>query len=73
MQCMTRSNDKATTANGWTAPGTSVTGRYNTPPLREDLVPRSRMAPEGKTEKKEKKKRIESTREEERNDENDEN
>ena len=21
-------------------------GRYNTPPLREDLVPRSRMAPE---------------------------
>ena len=23
-------------------------GRYNTPPLREDLVPRSRMAPEGK-------------------------
>ena len=27
-------------------------GRYNSPPLREDLVPRSRMAPEGKTEKK---------------------
>ena len=23
-------------------------GCYNTPPLREDLVPRSRMAPEGK-------------------------
>ena len=23
-------------------------GRYNTPPLREDLIPRSRMAPEGK-------------------------
>ena len=23
-------------------------GRHNTPPLREDLVPRSRMAPEGK-------------------------
>ena len=23
-------------------------GRYNTPPLQEDLVPRSRMAPEGK-------------------------
>ena len=23
-------------------------GHYNTPPLREDLVPRSRMAPEGK-------------------------
>ena len=26
----------------------SVSGRYNTPPLREDLVPRSRMAPEKK-------------------------
>ena len=24
----------------------SVSGRYNTPPLQEDLVPRSRMAPE---------------------------
>ena len=23
-------------------------GHYNTPPLREDLIPRSRMAPEGK-------------------------
>ena len=29
-------------------------GRHNTPPLREDLVPRSRMTPEGKTEEKEK-------------------
>ena len=27
-------------------------GRYNTPPLREDLVPRSRMAPEGKRKRK---------------------
>ena len=27
-------------------------GRYNTPPLRKDLVPRSRMAPEGQTEEK---------------------
>ena len=55
-------------------------GRYNTPPLQEDLVPRSRMAPErngrGREEVKqelEKKHIIESTREEERNDENDEN
>ena len=40
------SNDKATTVNNWKTPGTSVSGRYNTPPLREDLVPRSRMAPE---------------------------
>ena len=44
------SNDKATTANNWTTPGTSVSGRYNTPPLREDLVPSSRMAPEEQTE-----------------------
>ena len=41
------SNDNTTTANNCTTPGTSVSGRYNTPPLREDLVPRSRMAPEG--------------------------
>ena len=38
----------------WKASGAPVLGRYNTPPLREDLVPRSRMAPEGKTEQKEK-------------------
>ena len=30
----------------WTAPEAPVLGRYNTPPLREDIVPRSRMAPE---------------------------
>ena len=46
------SNDKATTANNWRTPGTSVLRRYNTPPLREDLVPRSRMAPEGKQKRK---------------------
>ena len=44
----TQMNDKATIANNWTTPGATVSGRYNTPPLREDLVPRSRMAPEGK-------------------------
>ena len=43
----TQAHDKATTANNWKTPGTSVSGRHNTPPLREDLVPRSRMAPEG--------------------------
>ena len=43
-----QANDMATTANNWTTTGTTVSGRYNTPPLREDLVPRSRMAPEGK-------------------------
>ena len=46
----TQAKDKATTANNWKTPGTSVSGHYNTPPLREDLVPRSRMAPEGKNE-----------------------
>ena len=30
----------------------SALGRHNTPPLREDLVPRSRMAPEGKRKRK---------------------
>ena len=43
----TQTNDKATTAKNWKTPGTSVSGRYNTPPLQEDLVPGSRMAPEG--------------------------
>ena len=51
-RCNTQTNDKATTANNWKTPGTSVSGRYNTPPLREDLVPRSRMAPEGKQKRK---------------------
>ena len=31
----------------WKASEALVLGRHNTPPLREDLVPRSRMAPEG--------------------------
>ena len=44
----TQAHDKATTANNWRTPGTTVSGRHNTPPLREDLVPRSIMAPEGK-------------------------
>ena len=47
-RCNTQAKDKATTANNWRTPGTSVSRRYNTPPLREDLVLRSRMAPEGK-------------------------
>ena len=46
------SKDKATTMNNWSTPGTSVSGRHNTPPLREDLVPRSRMAPEGQRKRK---------------------
>ena len=34
------------TQSSWKSSGASVSGRYNTPPLQEDLVPRSRMAPE---------------------------
>ena len=34
------------TQNSWKSSRASVSGRYNTPPLQEDLVPRSRMAPE---------------------------
>ena len=34
------------TRNSWKSSEASVSGRYNTPPLQEDLVPRSRMAPE---------------------------
>ena len=52
IRCNTQANDMATTTNNWTTPGTSVSGPYNTPPLREDLVPRSRMAPEGKRKRK---------------------
>ena len=50
----TQTNDKPTTANNWKTPGASVSGRYNTPPLREDLDPRSRMAPEKTEEEGEK-------------------
>ena len=54
IKCNTQANDKATIANNWTTSGATVSGHHNTPPLREDLVPRSRMAPEGKMEDKEK-------------------
>ena len=37
----------ATPVNYWKTPGAMVSGRHNTPPLQEDLVSRSRMAPEG--------------------------
>ena len=52
MKSNTQENDMATTANNWQTPGASVSGRHNTPPLQEDLVPRSRMAPEGKHKRK---------------------
>ena len=41
-----QANDKATTTNNWKTPGATVLGHYNTPPLQEDLIPRSEMAPE---------------------------
>ena len=43
-----QANDMEKTVNNWKTPSATVSGRHNTPPLREDLVPRSRMAPEGK-------------------------
>ena len=46
-RCNTQAKDKATTTNNWKTPGATVSGRHNTPPLREDLVPRSKIAPEG--------------------------
>ena len=45
-RCNTQANDMAKIANNWKTPGASVSGRHNTPPLQEDVVPRSRMAPE---------------------------
>ena len=42
----TQAHDKATTANNWKTPGTSVSGRHNTPPQQDDLVPRSRVTTE---------------------------
>ncbi|EMS48315.1 hypothetical protein TRIUR3_35094 [Triticum urartu] len=45
-RCYVQVNEKATTAKNWKTPGALVSGRYNTPPLQEDLFLRSRMAPE---------------------------
>ena len=47
IRCNTQANDTTTTTNNWKTPGATVSGHHNTPPLQEDLVPRSRMAPEG--------------------------
>ena len=52
LRCNTQANAMATPSNNSKTPGTTVSGRYNTPPLREDLVPRSRMTPEGKQNRK---------------------
>ena len=59
-KCNTQANDKATTANNWKTPGATVSGRYNTPPLQEDLFPRSRMAPERNGREREEVKQIAS-------------
>ena len=40
-KCNTQANDMAKTANNWMTPGASNPGRYNTPPLTRDLIPRS--------------------------------
>ena len=41
IKCNTQANDMEMTANNWQTPGASNPGRYNTPPLTRDLVPRS--------------------------------
>ena len=41
IKCNTQANDMEITANNWKTPGSSNPGRYNTPPLTRDLVPRS--------------------------------
>ena len=41
-RCNTPMIDKATTVNNWKTPGATVSGRYNTPPLQEDLASRSK-------------------------------
>ena len=46
MKCTKANKTHGETRNSRKSSGASVSGRYNTPPLREDLVPRSRMAPE---------------------------
>ena len=46
-RCNMQANDMAKIANNWKTPGAMDSGRHNTPPLQEDLVPRSRMASEG--------------------------
>ena len=78
IKCNTQANDMATTANNWRTPGALKPGRYNSPPLTRDLVPRSQDRDggekgTGEARTEEKKQGIKSTREEERNDENDEN
>ena len=49
MQCKNKrasTNETHSDHEIWKSSGASVSGRYNTPPLQEDLVPRSRKAPE---------------------------
>ena len=41
-KCNTQEKYMATTTNNWKTPGASDSGRHNTPPLQEDLIPRSR-------------------------------
>ena len=45
-RCNKQNKSHDETQSSWKSSEASVLGRYNTPPLQEDLVPRSRMAPE---------------------------
>ena len=47
-ECNRQNKSPEETRKTWKASEASVLGRHNTPLLQEDLVPRSRMAPEGK-------------------------
>ena len=51
-ECNRRNKTHNETRKPWKASAAPVLGRHNTPPLREDLVPRSRMAPEEKQKRK---------------------
>ena len=51
-ECKEPNKSHDETRKPWKATEALVLGRYNTPPLREDLVPRSRMAPKGKRKRK---------------------
>ena len=51
-KCNTQENDMAMTTNKQKTPGASDPGRYNSPPLTRDLVPRSKDGTGGKQKRK---------------------
>ena len=51
-ECNRRNKSHNETRKPWKASEAPVLGHHSTPPQREDLVPRSRMAPEGQRKRK---------------------